>query len=222
MTVRRLSVPLATVGVIVAAVAVLVALTAPGSQSATPRVRQFKFGPGPVRSVNVRLAEKQAAAMRSHFGILRKSAGAADAEGLPPSFVQVATPFVARNGMVLSAARKAVGLPNAGAWMIPTTSGLTCLTHASTPTAAPAGWTCVADADAEQGGLVTRAVDPASGTETVTGFAPDGVQQVVVTLASGDTQTVAVYDNAYSVVLHATPVSESYTDATGQTVTVDL
>jgi hypothetical protein len=163
-----------------------------------------------------RQAAVQAADVRLHYAILRAARSAS--VSLPTAFITQAEAVEPRAslGMQFSAARLA-SVSGGVLWMIPTTTGDTCMAVGSTVMDSPRGLTCAPDSDITTDGLASEAMTPTGGT--ISGFVPDGVSEVSVSLASGQTSTVPVADNSFSISVSGPASAIHYLDSSGGTIT---
>lgn len=154
----------------------------------------------------------------AHFSVFRRARSAVKSEALPagPPASLSAMPW----GLDVANARFVqIGDPVGanGVWVVPGSRGL-CIIDPTN------GGTCgglSGPASPDSGGFrVTSSTETA---ETVTGLAPDGNSTVSVALADGNTMTVPVVNNIYSVTLNgSTATAVTVRDASGNATTFPL
>jgi len=123
--------------------------------------------------------------------------------------------FVPYNG----APHIAIGTPS-GAFVIPGSHGA-CLSGSDPNGSGLPGFSCVVLPRVESGSfhVTTRSTD---GSRTVVGLVPDGNASVTVLLADGRSRTARVFDNVWTLVLPAKPVTLLVKNAAGQSVRITL
>jgi hypothetical protein len=150
--------------------------------------------------------------------ILRRPRVASDA--LTPGDVQLltATPAAA-NGANVELSRRAQGITNGAAWLIPG-DAMICFVYDNPP--AGGGGTCQPDASVSNGQfpVETGGSIKAPGMTSVAGVVPDGVPQVTLNISDGTTVTVPVHENVYLATIHGGLTSVTYTGTDGP-VTLD-
>jgi hypothetical protein len=174
----------------------------------------------------------------ANLAILQQPASANDA--LPAYYAQVLTntPLGGAEGVNVSLARRADGLPDGeAAWVMPANDGLICLVaanaqalqQASEPASVPpvhiAGAadavTCQSDTTVTTGwplGYGHGLGDP-PGENFTGGIVPNGVSQITIGVAGGATTTFPVYDNVWMGYVPGAPASESFTSPSGPVTT---
>jgi hypothetical protein len=142
------------------------------------------------------------------LAILRRPRDASDV--MPAAMVAGLTVSPAdANGPNPALSRRAQGLTDGAAWVVPG-DGMICLVT-------DGGGTCQPDASVADGKwpVMTGGSSKAPGMTAVAGLVPDGVDQVVLTLGDGSTQTIAVHENVYLATVHGGLRSVSYTGPDG-------
>jgi hypothetical protein len=146
------------------------------------------------------------------FAILRRAATPADATQ-PRTPVQ----FSGASGANPSLARRAAGLGEAAAWVVPG-SGSVCLISES-QNGLEGGAACMPDEAADAGQLVQLASSEAApGQVLLSGLVPDGVSSVTVGLADGSRSVLAVHEDVYAAELRGSVREVQFTSRRGAVV----
>lgn len=155
------------------------------------------------------------------FGILRRPRTAADdIDPTQLAYLKSDPQSEGLTGANFAQARRVEGLKTGSAWVVPG-NGWVCVYSSSTADGSLSvtglgGGMCVPDTHAITGtevGAGTRAARP--GVEFITGLVPDGVNEVTLHWASGDTQTVPVAENIYNALVRQGVKSVSFTGPNG-------
>jgi hypothetical protein len=208
--------PLATAGAAVvglAGVGIAVAATVTGG--VTPA--QFNQGQRAQPAASV------PAAASSSFSVLGSSVTASDA--LPSAYVasHQNSALVGELGANLKLAHLVPGVTPGAVWVVPTDSGV-CLIVSQYNNGQITGAGCMGEASAADGKLVFQAGSTqGSAGEFVAGLVPDGVDSVSLTLANGESKTLAVHDNVYATSVTASaPTAVHFAGAGGASNTVQM
>ena len=150
----------------------------------------------------------------ANLEILRRPRVASDA--LPPGDIQLFTDSpAAANGASITLSRRAQGITNGAAWLIPG-DGTICFVYDNPP--AGGGGTCQPDASLTGGGrfpVETGGSMEAPGLTSVAGVVPDGVTQVTLNTSGGTTVAVPVHENVYLATIHGGLTSVTYAGING-------
>jgi len=175
-------------------------------------------------------------AQAADLGILRRRREASDA--LPPSAVFSATHTpMAANGGNPSLSRRARGVVDGAAWIVPG-NGVVCLiasngqdlamarrkpASSSTPTpttrtpGAGGAAGCTTDSRAAAGWSAgAGGTSESPGVAFTAGIVPDGVRDVAVSVAGGGLLPVAVHENVYMAEIHGWPSSITFVGRAGR------
>jgi hypothetical protein len=164
--------------------------------------------------------------------ILRRPRVASDALYPYDSQVLTDTPAGGAEGVNVSLSRRVQGLTSGAAWVIPANNGVICLVAdnaqalaqdkelgplPSTHVPGAAGITyCAPASEVNTGWDLTYAnTSNIPGSDYTAGIVPDGVSQVTVTVADGETASLPVHENVWMGAVPGTPVSVTFNGPDG-------
>jgi hypothetical protein len=159
-----------------------------------------------------------AADQAAELGILRRPRVASDALS-PLQIADLTDSPTAANGPDPALSRRAQGITEGAAWVIPG-DGMICFEYEAVA-GALGGGTCQPDASITNGDwpIATSMSIREPGMTGVAGLVPDGVTQVTLTLSDGTTLAVPVHENVYLAAISGGLSSLTYSGPNG-TVTL--